>query len=72
MRINLYRLYRFIAAVYSLSFISANRAITDELMRAGGGIRAISVRRLFNYSPFYAISFAPLTKLTRLAINRVL
>lgn len=54
------------------AFILANRAISDKLVSPSGGIRAIHVKRLLNYSPVYAISFAPLTELTRFAINRVL
>jgi len=54
------------------AFILTNHAISDKLVSLRGGIRAIHVRRLLNYSSVYAISFAPLTELTRFAINRVL
>lgn len=54
------------------AFILANRAISDKLVSLSEGIRAIHVKRLLNYSSVYAIFFAPLTELTRFAINRVL
>jgi len=54
------------------AFILTNRPISDKLVSLEGGIRAIHVRRLLNYSLVYAISFAPLAELTQFAINRVL
>lgn len=57
---------------YSRFYFIANRAISSKLAGLRSGLRAIHVRSLLNYSSVYAIPFAPLTKLTRFAINRVL
>lgn len=59
----------------TLLFILANRAISDKLVATVGPTRDAHARvcvsrrqeTSLNYSPVYAISFAPLTKLARFA-----